>query len=388
MASVTCPLDLHMVDLESPPASDLPDLDLLALKCPSQTTVTEFPDSPSLSRSPSVTSFDSQLTEKCISPTGSALSSEPSSPTMEIPERKRKPPQTGTSSIPAATVYPFDQRPRTTLSRPSSAVTAPHQHSRSNSRSTARSRPHSRHGSLHSTRRAANASIVTVSSTRTGPLDKRQSLLALHRESCRLFQEQDSMKQPATFSIDERRPSLFSAPSITFDHRRETRISSDNDFSAPSSPISPSPSAPPFDFEHRGSVSSTTPPHFLSYRDRSSTLPSNDSPAMLPTHTHSFSTSSVHVPATVIEWTSPATRRAEYEKIDRASRGVRGFWRRVAPRWCQSRVSRTPFFEEGKTKAEREGSVRRFRMDLPEEEESPRRSKPLTLKSLGLSGGN
>lgn len=74
-----------------------------------------------------------------------------------------------------------------------------------------------------------------------------------------------------------------------------------------------------------------------------------------------------------MEWTSPSTRRAEYEKIDRASRGVRGLWRRVAPRWCQSRDSRTPFFEEGKTS--REGSVRRFRMDLPDEEESDR-SKP------------
>lgn len=67
-----------------------------------------------------------------------------------------------------------------------------------------------------------------------------------------------------------------------------------------------------------------------------------------------------------MEWTSDSTRRAEYEQIDRASRGVRGFWRRVAPRWCQTRDSRTPFFEEGKTS--REGSVRRFRMDLADEE--------------------
>jgi hypothetical protein len=36
------------------------------------------------------------------------------------------------------------------------------------------------------------------------------------------------------------------------------------------------------------------------------------------------------------------------------------WWCRVAPRCFQSRDSRTPFFEEGKT--EREGSVRRFRM--------------------------
>lgn len=67
-----------------------------------------------------------------------------------------------------------------------------------------------------------------------------------------------------------------------------------------------------------------------------------------------------------MEWTSTSTRRREYEKIDRASRGIHGLWRRVAPRWCQTRESRLPFFEEGKTS--REGSVRRFRMDLPDEE--------------------
>ncbi|KAL5335963.1 hypothetical protein BJX70DRAFT_305728 [Aspergillus crustosus] len=71
---------------------------------------------------------------------------------------------------------------------------------------------------------------------------------------------------------------------------------------------------------------------------------------------------------TIIEWTSPSTRRREYEAIDRASSGVRGFWRRVAPRWCQFGDTRVPFFEEGKDgKANYEGSVRRFRMDLPDE---------------------
>jgi hypothetical protein len=71
---------------------------------------------------------------------------------------------------------------------------------------------------------------------------------------------------------------------------------------------------------------------------------------------------------TVIDWTSPSTRRREYEKIDRASTGVRGFWRRVAPRWCQFGDNRMPFFEEGKKgKGNYEGSVRRFRMDLPDE---------------------
>jgi hypothetical protein len=81
-----------------------------------------------------------------------------------------------------------------------------------------------------------------------------------------------------------------------------------------------------------------------------------------------------------MEWTSPDTRRREYEKIDRASSGVRGFWRRVAPRCFQTRDARTPFFKEGN--AEREGSVRRFRMDLPEDEPcSPTKTQALNFKS-------
>jgi hypothetical protein len=82
-----------------------------------------------------------------------------------------------------------------------------------------------------------------------------------------------------------------------------------------------------------------------------------------------------------MEWTSPDTRRREYEKIDRASSGVRGLWRRVAPRCFQTRDSRVPFFEEGKP--EREGSVRRFRMDLPEDEEPGQESEsaPVGRKS-------
>ncbi|OAX78016.1 hypothetical protein ACJ72_07678 [Emergomyces africanus] len=73
------------------------------------------------------------------------------------------------------------------------------------------------------------------------------------------------------------------------------------------------------------------------------------------------------IPATIIDWTSPSTRRREYEQIDRSTRGVRGIWRRIAPSWCQPGGSMTPFFEEGKGgKGMYEGSVRRFRMDVPD----------------------
>jgi hypothetical protein len=288
---------------------------------------------------------------------------------METPRRKRI--ELSSSRSPDSPTR--SSAPRAASSRPSSAANSVHHHSRSNSRSTARSRPPSRHSSFHSPRRPANASIVPVPSSRSNPLDKRESLLALHRESCRLFQEPDNPPSLSKYSTDEPRPTLYRAPSTSYKSRREGRTSSENDYSVPSSPISSSHSTRRFDPEHRSSVSSTTTPHFLQYRDRSNTMPSNHS---LPHgHGYSPSASSIHVPATVMEWTSPSTRRAEYEKIDRASRGVRGLWRRVAPRWCQGRDSRTPFFEEGKNG--REGSVRRFRMDLPDEEESDHRSKTL-----------
>jgi hypothetical protein len=72
--------------------------------------------------------------------------------------------------------------------------------------------------------------------------------------------------------------------------------------------------------------------------------------------------------ATVIDWTSPATRKREYEKIDRSTRGIRGLWRKLAPKCIQPAGGMTPFFEEGKDgKGNYEGSVRRFRMDIPDE---------------------
>ncbi|EKV05146.1 hypothetical protein Pdw03_2966 [Penicillium digitatum] len=226
--------------------------------------------------------------------------------------------------------------------------------SRSASRSTGRSRPNSRRSSVHSPRRAMpNAAIVPVTSRCSSVQDKRESLLALHRESCRLFQGDGSNR-----SSTETRPTLHRAASATYRSQRERRMLTDKGNSAPSSPIAPLHSSFRCEPESH-SLISTSAPHFVKPRDRSNTLPTNPH--------HSPPSTSIHVPVTVMEWTSPDTRRREYEKIDRASSGFRGLWRRVAPRCFQSRDSRTPFFEEGKTECE--GSVRRFRMDIPEDEE-------------------
>ena len=73
-----------------------------------------------------------------------------------------------------------------------------------------------------------------------------------------------------------------------------------------------------------------------------------------------------HVPATVIDWTLPSTRRREYRQIEGSYRGIPGLWRRFGPRLFQ-RNRRLTFYDD--EKGDDAGSVRRYRMDLPEEEE-------------------
>ncbi|KZF21430.1 hypothetical protein L228DRAFT_269808 [Xylona heveae TC161] len=72
------------------------------------------------------------------------------------------------------------------------------------------------------------------------------------------------------------------------------------------------------------------------------------------------------VPSTVIYWKSPSSRRREYAKIDKSHRGLRGWWTRWAPRWCRG-SSRQGFYDQEKNSEC--GSVRRYRMDLPDEDE-------------------
>ncbi|KAJ5287007.1 hypothetical protein N7478_002693 [Penicillium angulare] len=337
MASVTCGGgNLHMVASAELAVAHL-GLDLVA-KLPSELAITEI----------------TEITEGCSTPN----LTKPSSLDMDTPRVKRiDPPRSKSFRAPDSPTNTTNttHRPRE-ASRPTSSANSIH-HSRSASRSTVRStgRPPSRHSSLHSSRRpVTTASIVSVPA-RALQQEKQDSLLALHRESCRLFQD--------PLPTDESRPTLSLQRTTSTAHRsrREGRASSEIGSSVPPSPIASSSSSRRLEYEPRASISSITTPPFLNTRERSNTLPTTSS------HVHSPSASSINVPATVMEWTSPSTRRQEYEKIDRASRGMRGLWRRVAPRWCQAKDSRVPFFEEGKTS--REGSVRRFRMDLPDEEE-------------------
>ncbi|KAL2832883.1 hypothetical protein BDW59DRAFT_138822 [Aspergillus cavernicola] len=198
---------------------------------------------------------------------------------------------------------------------------------RSSSRSTRHS-GHSRQSSLHSHRRTNTTSSLT--SVLDSPV-RRENLLALHRDSCRLFQDHKPSNRRSS-----------SPPQNTQRHLPGRTYS---DFSSP--PVTP-----------------------ILERQDSIIYPINSSSSQGNVPIQHVEITSSKTKPTVIEWTSPSTRRREYEAIDRASSGVRGFWRRVAPRWCQFGDSRVPFFEEAKDgKANYEGSVRRFRMDLPDEPE-------------------
>jgi hypothetical protein len=71
-------------------------------------------------------------------------------------------------------------------------------------------------------------------------------------------------------------------------------------------------------------------------------------------------------PPVIMHWTSTQTRQAQYAEIDKWSKGMRGFWRRVAPRWFFRRAMQR-FHESDKSDI---GSVRRYRLELPDDEKS------------------
>lgn len=105
---------------------------------------------------------------------------------------------------------------------------------------------------------------------------------------------------------------------------------------------------------------------------------SMDEMAMVAEHVSLPDTDSarVPIPATTTHWTSPCTRKRDYERIDRQNAGLRGLVRRAVPR-C---VSGPPekFYDADQSDA---GSVRRYRLDTIEshinEKESGRRSSQL-----------
>lgn len=71
-------------------------------------------------------------------------------------------------------------------------------------------------------------------------------------------------------------------------------------------------------------------------------------------------------PATCQYWTSDASRRLEYAAIDAASKGVRGFFIKLVPDCILPPSSRRTRFHSDDANSDA-GSVRRYRLTLPEE---------------------
>ena len=106
---------------------------------------------------------------------------------------------------------------------------------------------------------------------------------------------------------------------------------------------------------------------------RSSTFPISDQesrspslPSPTPKHQPTYSN---FFPATTIDWTLPSTRRKDYNEIDRSCRGIRGFWRKVTPRFCRKNQHVDFFNEKNEDDESDAGSVRRYRLDLKGEDE-------------------
>ncbi|KAF2477831.1 uncharacterized protein BDR25DRAFT_4278 [Lindgomyces ingoldianus] len=83
----------------------------------------------------------------------------------------------------------------------------------------------------------------------------------------------------------------------------------------------------------------------------------------------------VELPSTTMHWTSPSTRKREYEKIDRANSGIRGLVRRMLPR-CVSGPPPPRFYEKDMSDV---GSVRRYRMDITETDHDEAEQKNMAL---------
>ncbi|KAL1955087.1 hypothetical protein VTO42DRAFT_9021 [Malbranchea cinnamomea] len=212
-----------------------------------------------------------------------------------------------------------------------------------------------------------------------------RDLIAFHRESCRLFESFDNRQasgtqRPLSSSSTHSRP--YTEPVDASGQKgAPTRHPPALASGAPpsASPLLHTSQAP---ISPTQSMASFEPNRQLEHGDP--LYPSLHNTAEDVTREQSREYKPV--PATVIDWTLPSTRKREYEKIDRSTRGIRGIWRKIAPRWCLA-DQRTPFYEEGKAGKEYEGSVRRFRMDIPDDDDDDADERH-DSNTAGNDGGN
>lgn len=199
-----------------------------------------------------------------------------------------------------------------------------------------------------------------------------RDLRALHDDSCRIIKSFDSDDQPKPKPKPKPRPThstLVVDTCIPGElHRRACTEPVDNET------FSNEPLQMPSNSVRRSALLPMPTPPLPRTRHNSwnPTTPSDDGSPDEQTRPQKT------VKSTVTNWMSNDTRKREYEKIDRSTRGIRGMWRKIAPGFLQS-DQRTPFYEEGK---EHEGSVRRFRMDLPDDDDGDTKEASSWIKKM------
>lgn len=247
-------------------------------------------------------------------------------------------------------------RPRTKDSQKSRsrASSTSQRHTRSTSSSTAGNSTGRRPGPSRRT------TSQTVQQQQMSP-QKREQLIALHRESCRLFQD------PNVSAVDRSDTKSVASPtaSPTLQSQRSHSF--------------------PLEYDHDISDEDLLPSS--PNRRHQPKLPRSQTSDGITPITQT-SSNQVMIPATITEWTSPSTRRREYEKIDRNNKGFRRLWRRWTPSCMHAGNERVPFWEEEISKKKNyEGSVRRFRMDIPDDEVDQQTEKGVQISTKGMVAG-
>ena len=69
-------------------------------------------------------------------------------------------------------------------------------------------------------------------------------------------------------------------------------------------------------------------------------------------------------PPTTIDWTDPASRRRELERLERARKGWRGMWRKMVPGCCRDRSRGGERGAPDGHDCDDRGSVRKYRLDF------------------------
>jgi hypothetical protein len=207
---------------------------------------------------------------------------------------------------------------------------------------------------------------------------KGQDLISFHKQSCRLFQSlEGTLASSCGSTTRTNQPRSKHGPIAKIRPSSDCIIKTDSGFAY----LTTTSSTPPFGSSRssrRNSSAVTTPQSsFYGSPTTTTTTTTSSSFSSIACTSSSIleekptippSTIPLHRPHPVsaMSWTSTESRRREYAKIDRSYRGLRGLWKKVAPRWCRRKCARRGFFEGKDGEVE---SVRRYRIALDEDDD-------------------